>query len=344
MLNRLNRNVILAPEQPRPHGARKNAVRPDIGERGERPFPSTGTMMLHGRALRYIDETARQGSIRKAAKVLNVAASAINRYILELEQELNAPIFERLSRGLKLTSSGEILIAHIRETLKAHEAMRLQIQSLRGLSRGHVVIATMATLAAGRLADILAAYRADVPQVSLRIMVGDRASVCDMVATGAADLAVAYNIPDDNRLQRAAEFMHPLGAVVAPDHPLATRKSVRIADCLSYPLVLADRSLSLRDVVENLTPVQAELTPVVETNSMELMKRLVQTAPHVTFLNRVDVGRELQSGDLVFIPLSGSAGLQRLNVLHRVRGSLSPAVSHFMHYVQEKLSGAEETG
>lgn len=141
-------------------------------DRGKRPCRATGTLMLHGRALRYIDEVARQGSIRKAAKTLNVAASAINRYILDLEQELDAPIFERLSRGLKLTSSGEILIAHIRETLKAHETMRVQIKALRGLSRGEVVIATMATLAAGRLADIIAAYRADIPQVSLRIKVG----------------------------------------------------------------------------------------------------------------------------------------------------------------------------
>lgn len=312
-------------------------------DRGKRPCSATGTLMLHGRALRYIDEVARQGSIRKAAKTLNVAASAINRYILDLEQELDAPIFERLSRGLKLTSSGEILIAHIRETLKAHDTMRVQIKALRGLSRGEVVIATMATLAAGRLADIIAAYRADIPQVSLRIKVGDRAAVCDMVASGAADLALAYNLPEDNRLQRAAEFMHPLGAVVAPDHPLATRKTVRIADCLIYPLVLADKSLSLREVVENLTPAQAQLTPVVETNSMELMKRLVHGAPHVTFLNRVDVDRELQSRELVFLPLTGSAGLQRLNILHRARGSLSPAASHFMHYAQERLRMVEDS-
>ncbi|MGO7283500.1 LysR family transcriptional regulator, partial [Rhizobium ruizarguesonis] len=147
--------------------------------------------MLHGRALRYIDEVARQGSIRKAAKTLHVAASAVNRYILELEEELQAPIFERLPRGLKLTSSGEILIQHIRETLQAHQRMRAQIQSLKGLNRGEVVLATMATLAAGRVAEIVAAHREKHPQVSLRIMVGDRTTVAEMVALGQADLAIA---------------------------------------------------------------------------------------------------------------------------------------------------------
>ncbi|MGO7793280.1 LysR substrate-binding domain-containing protein, partial [Rhizobium ruizarguesonis] len=60
---------------------------------------------------------------------------------------------------------------------------------------------------------------------------------------GQADLAIDYNLPDDTRLQRAAEFRHALGAVVAPAHPLAKRKTVRMSDCLLYPLVLADRSL-----------------------------------------------------------------------------------------------------
>lgn len=253
--------------------------------------------MLHGRALRYIDEVARQGSIRKAAKTLHVAASAVNRYILELEEELQAPIFERLPRGLKLTSSGEILIQHIRETLQAHQRMRAQIQSLKGLNRGEVVLATMATLAAGRVAEIVAAYREKHPQVSLRIMVGDRTTVAEMVALGQADLAIAYNLPDDTRLQRAAEFRHALGAVVAPAHPLANRKTVRMSDCLLYPLVLADRSLSLREVVEATAPARATLVPVVETNSMELMKRLARTTPHITFLNRLDVDREMATGD-----------------------------------------------
>ncbi|NKL19724.1 LysR family transcriptional regulator [Rhizobium leguminosarum] len=309
----------------------------DIVEQSIRLPSGNGPIMLHGRALRYIDEVARQGSIRKAAKTLHVAASAVNRYILELEEELQAPIFERLPRGLKLTSSGEILIQHIRETLQAHQRMRAQIQSLKGLNRGEVVLATMATLAAGRVAEIVAAYREKHPQVSLRIMVGDRTTVAEMVALGQADLAIAYNLPDDTRLQRAAEFRHALGAVVAPAHPLANRKTVRMSDCLLYPLVLADRSLSLREVVEATAPARATLVPVVETNSMELMKRLARTTPHVTFLNRLDVDREMATGDLVFIPLTGTGSLQRLNILHRARGSLSPAGSHFMQFAQERL-------
>jgi len=59
--------------------------------------------MKHLRILRYVDEVARTGSIRKAADQLNVTASAVNRRIMDLEEELGAQLFERRPRGVRLT-------------------------------------------------------------------------------------------------------------------------------------------------------------------------------------------------------------------------------------------------
>ncbi|MDS9469405.1 LysR family transcriptional regulator [Paracoccus sp. MBLB3053] len=306
------------------------------------PVSNSGRLMLHGRALRYIDEVARQGSIRRAARVLNVSASAVNRFVLEMEEDLGAPIFERLPKGLKLTTSGEMLVAHIRETLRAHDRMRAQIKALKGLSRGEVTVATMATLAAGRLADVVAEFRETHPQVDLRVTVGTRPEVIEAVASGEAELALAYNLPIDPRLHLAAEFQHQLGAVVARNHPLTIKSSVRLSDCLVYPLVLADPSLSLREVVQNLAPAGSVLMPTVETNSTELMKRLVRRAPHITFLNRVDVDQELRDGDLAFLPLEAAAGRQRLMLAHRARGQLSPAGSRFLQLVQRLFTTAPD--
>src|SRR6516162_3551884 len=99
--------------------------------------------MLHSRLLRYLDEVARLGSIRRAASRLNVASSAISRQILALETEIGAPIFERMPRRLRLTATGEILIAHVRETLKSSLRATAQIEALKGLTRGEATIATM---------------------------------------------------------------------------------------------------------------------------------------------------------------------------------------------------------
>ena len=112
--------------------------------------------MLHGRMLRYLDVVARVGSIRKAATVLNVASSAINRQIIALEEELGEPLFERMPRRLRLTATGEVLIEHVRATLKAHTHTLERIEAMRGLHRGTITLATSFGLAAGPMAQIFA--------------------------------------------------------------------------------------------------------------------------------------------------------------------------------------------
>ena len=62
--------------------------------------------MRHLRLLQYVDEVARAGSIRRAAERLNVTASAVNRRIMDLEEELDAELFERRPRGVRLTAAG----------------------------------------------------------------------------------------------------------------------------------------------------------------------------------------------------------------------------------------------
>ena len=84
--------------------------------------------MNHLRHLRYIDEIARCGSIRLAAERLHVAASAVNRRLLDVEDELGTPVFERLPRGMRLTAAGERFLDRARNVLRELEAVhRTQI-------------------------------------------------------------------------------------------------------------------------------------------------------------------------------------------------------------------------
>jgi DNA-binding transcriptional LysR family regulator len=87
--------------------------------------------MRHLRFLRYVDEVARAGSIRKAAEQLHVTASAVNRRVMDLEEELGAPLFERRARGVRLTAAGELFVRYIREQSGDVERMKSQIEDLK---------------------------------------------------------------------------------------------------------------------------------------------------------------------------------------------------------------------
>jgi DNA-binding transcriptional LysR family regulator len=103
--------------------------------------------MRHLRFLNYYDAVARAGSIRKAAEQLNVTSSAVNRRIMDLEEELETPLFERRPRGVRLTAAGELFVHYVREQTSDLDRVRSQIEDLKGMRRGTVRIAANWALA-----------------------------------------------------------------------------------------------------------------------------------------------------------------------------------------------------
>jgi DNA-binding transcriptional LysR family regulator len=147
--------------------------------------------MLHSRLLSYLDEVARLGSMRKASARLNVASSAINRQILALEAELGTPLFLRLPRKLMLTTAGEILIRHVRQTLKDMERVQRRIEELKGLRRGEITLAIMSGLAANMVPRIAVDFRRNSPRVKLTLrLLPTGADIMAAVAAGEADLGL----------------------------------------------------------------------------------------------------------------------------------------------------------
>jgi len=293
--------------------------------------------MLHSRLLRYLDEVARTGSIRKAASQLHVASSAINRQILALEEAIGVPIFERMPRKLRLTACGELVIAHVRETLKAHQRVEARIEALRGLTRGEAKIATTGGLAAGPLPAFLSRILDAYPLAHIRVNVLPVDQIVNAVLSGEADFGLGYNLATGPGLRVVASHNVYLGAVMAPTHPLATRPSLRLSECLDFPLVVADASMTLRTSVElAFGRTEGVLTPTVESNSIEFMKQVVRCGRAITFLNPLDIALELERGDLAYIPLH-DAQATTLKVAIRARGTLESFPSLVLEEMIEAL-------
>jgi DNA-binding transcriptional LysR family regulator len=301
--------------------------------------------MLHSRLLRYLDEVARSGSIRKASARLNVASSAINRQILALEKEIGSPIFERLPRRLRLTATGEVLIAHVRDTLKGHQRFEAHIEALKGLTRGEVTIATMNGLAAGPLprflGDILEAHA----RVHIRLRVLPFEQLTNAVLTGEADLALTYNPAPSPGIRIVASHDLFLGAVVSVRHPLTRCRPLRLADCAEFPLAIADHSMTLRPAIDiAFTKADLPLRPTIETNSIELMKKIAGSGRAVTFLNPIDVAEEVEMQALRHLPLHELQGYPiALKIVVRARGSLEPFPSLVVEELRKVLPRLDST-
>ena len=92
----------------------------------EKSASSGMAIMRFMTSLRFIDAVAREKSIRKAAEKLAITSTALNRRILQIEDELGQPLFERLASGVRLNTAGELFVQHIRT--QTAELARVQSQ------------------------------------------------------------------------------------------------------------------------------------------------------------------------------------------------------------------------
>jgi DNA-binding transcriptional LysR family regulator len=244
--------------------------------------------MKHLRIMRYVDEVARTGSIRKAADHLNVTASAVNRRIMDLEDELGAPLFERRPRGVRLTAAGEVFVHYVREQDSDVERMKSQIEDLKGLRRGTVRIACSQALALDFLPRQIAAFRTRHPLVAFDVKVLDHEQAMAALAAYEVDLVLVFRPPFLPNFQPLMSLEQRIVAVMSKAHPLAGRRTVRLRDCAQHPVALPERSLGGRQLLDEVSARSGLVfTVAAESNSFELLRGLVINGNLISFQIRI---------------------------------------------------------
>lgn len=255
-------------------------------------------------ALRYADQVARSGSIQKAARELHVAASAINRQILQLEEELGVPLFERLPRGMRLTAPGDALITLARHWLQDERGVVAEIRRLQGVNQGHVSLVAMDSHATSVMPALVRDLGAQHPLVSMSITLATPDDAEAALLTGQADLAAIFNLKPRRELLVLWKSALPLGCVVVPGHALAQRETVSFQEAMAYPVALQSKALTIRRYLEaHYNWLFKEPRRYTESNSLQLVKQLALGGNHVLFTSELDAAAELASGQLVFIPI-----------------------------------------
>ncbi len=298
---------------------------------------------MHAAALRYLEEVARAGSIRQAAERLNVAASAVNRQILKLEDEFGVQLFERLPRGLRLTPAGDLVVRHVRTTLHDFERLRGEISELKGVKSGLVRIACLDSLLAHVLPEVITAFHRRHPAVTYLVESGVHGRVAHLVADGDVDIGVTFNLDHHPELVLSADIPMPIMAMMAPGHPLARRPQVTVEDCAAWPMLLQQDTQPIRSQIDTELQILHKLRrPLVACNNMALLKQLVLNGLGIAFYTPIGFLRELEAGTVRSVPVA-SQSMSKLRVgllLHRRRRP-GPAAAALAEALGEALKDLE---
>ena len=284
------------------------------------------------RQLRYFHEIVRLGSFTRAAEVLQIAQPAVSVAIRKLEAELELQLFQRHDRKVSLTAEGERLWVHAQRILQAADDARLEMQELKGLSKGAVRVGITGMMGSYYFPPILMAFRHRYPHLSLQVIEGGTWQLQQMLEQAELDLAVIVREFLPTELEARVILREEMRVVVACEHPLAQQTTVSIKDFFKEELVLFRNGYFHRKLVDRLA-AEAGVQPVIgfETNLIPLIKSIIKQGFGISTLLAMAVADD---PDLVDLPFTEPVYLD-LCIAWRRNGYLSKANQAFVDFLLE---------
>ncbi len=284
---------------------------------------------LDSRLMRYFLAVVREGSIRRAAETLNVAASAVSRQISDLELRLGLPLLERLPRGVIPTEAGTAIAEHARQQMEDGDRLLDYLKQLHGLRQGAVRIRCGEGFVGDLLENGVQPFSEVYPNIRLQLLLGVTPDILDAVAESSADVGLAYNPPSHAGVRSAAISRQPLCLLVAPGHPYRDHASIDLRGLVSEPLALLTMHHGIRQLIGRVEADHGiHLVPNLESSSIDVVRRYAISGRGVTLLPRFAAVAEIAEGRLCAVPLSDPL--------------LAEASAHLLVRSQRRLPGAVE--
>lgn len=169
------------------------------------------------------------GSIRSAARRLNVSQPALTKSVKALEEEFSVPLVQRTPRGILLTDYGRAVLTRAQSVSAEVARMREEIEQMRGHLQGTVTVAVSPVPALLLLPTAIARFRRKMPEVQLRVEDGIYPAVLPLVRNGTVDLAIGPQPPEhvlSSDLEVESLFSNELVVAARRGHPLGGRRSL----------------------------------------------------------------------------------------------------------------------
>ncbi|MCS6764347.1 MAG: LysR substrate-binding domain-containing protein [Candidatus Protistobacter heckmanni] len=156
---------------------------------------------------------------------------------------------------------------------------------------------------------------------------------------GDADVAIGFNLERTDALRQCAMGRFSLGAIMAPDHPLAHLQEVSFTDYARYPLILAGPELSVHAAMKSvITNHKKPTTVLLRTASIELAKTMAMEGVGLAFQTCIGLERELKEKRIANVYLKVQPNLvTKLGIYVRSGRTLPPALDAFIHIVADEI-------
>jgi DNA-binding transcriptional LysR family regulator len=262
-------------------------------------------VLLDHHRLQYLHEAVRLGSVRAAAEALDINASVVSRQIALLEKELGLSLIERLSRGIRATEAGALLVERFRKWEADQADTVAKLRELQGLKRGHVDIVLGEGFVSDLMSGPLGRFWLRHPDLTMAFDLAGTNEVVNAVAEDRYHIGLVFNPSADPRIRVATASRQPLCAILPPGHALAgLNRPLRLHELVDHPLGLMHPSYGTRQILAMAEAAERiALAPKLTTSSINVLRHFVKSGLGLTLRPAFSIAADLADGSLAAIPI-----------------------------------------
>jgi DNA-binding transcriptional LysR family regulator len=264
-------------------------------------------------------EVARLGSVSRAADALFVTQPTLTARLKSLERELDATLFVRSQRGMRLSDAGRAFRPYAERTLDTVSSGRRLLAELARGEAGQLALGAAPAVSTYVLPRILTRFRSTHPKVSLAVRTGHSEEVLELVLREQVQVGLGRALRHPE-VEAIPLYEDELVLVVDPKHPFAEQATIGPDQMIEVQLILFDRTSSYhRLTFEFFQQVGALPRGVMELDNIDAAKKMVEQGLGVALLPHTAVAAELEGGSLKAVTLADAAFPKRRIAIFRRR-------------------------
>jgi len=277
---------------------------------------------------------AEERSFSKAALRLHRTQPAVSQVIRKLEASVGEQLFDRAARDGSLTAAGVLLRDYALRLMALRREATSALGELKSLESGRLQLAAN-EYTSMYLLPAIDAFRREFPHVSVTVHRMLASRIQDELNLRTFEIGVISFRADPVQFRTIAVYADSLAFIVSPNHPLAGAERVSITELGGENFIAHNVASPLRQkVIEAFQRYRTPLNMGIELPTIEAIKRFVAMGNGVALVPHLTVASELETGQLVRIPVDELEMKRVLRLVHRRQTTLSYAARAFLRTVR----------
>jgi len=293
---------------------------------------------LEIKRLQVFNKVVELQSFTKAAEACGFSQPTVSEHIRILEESFGGKLLERHGRRVSPTAVGKILYQYARRLIQLEEDTFQAIEKFRGDMSGTLVIGASNIPGSYLLPRLIGSFRAKYPAIKLVMKISDSHDICRKLIENFVEIAIlGADFPEEPCLELIEVFSDRLLLVVHPNHRLAKKASVKLAEIVGEPFIFRDKGSGTRNVLTQIVEKSGfdpfSLNVVAEFGNMEAIRQGVKANIGVSILSTLAVEEDARQGSLVGLPVEDAPFCRPFFLTRKRHHILSPIAEEFQRHL-----------